>query len=311
TLQLDQNVRRNSSKVDSLLASLNSSAVSLNATATSIQRLAQNPQISQNLLDTTRGLAQTSTTIAEIAGDFRKVTSNPQTQAQLTDTIANTDAATQKLNSILAGFGGVSHVYGVDRGATPAPAGSPGPGGRGTKPGLPAPEVGAASAGEQRSAKANFNSLVHNLLALQVRIAEYDAQKKNVANTTTLLTRDQGPSTDFNLVAVPHGAMSLLTGANDVGGPAPSWNFALMQRLKPGLLVGGGVLYSRLGGRVVYNPSGGPTGLGFEGRVYDLRHPTADGYANLRLGDGLMLFGGERDVLRPDRRTTFGLQLQF
>ncbi|HEY4442071.1 MAG TPA: MlaD family protein, partial [Candidatus Elarobacter sp.] len=46
TLQLDQNVRRNSSKVDSLLASLNSSAVSLNATATSIQRLAQNPQIS-------------------------------------------------------------------------------------------------------------------------------------------------------------------------------------------------------------------------------------------------------------------------
>ena len=83
-----------------------------------------------------------------------------------------------------------------------------------------------------------------------------------------------------------------------------------MAAVSPHLQVGGGVLYSRLGARAVYSPELS-RGLGLEGRIYDLRRPTTDLYANLGLGNGLMLFGGERDALRNGRRTTFGLQLQF
>jgi hypothetical protein len=82
--------------------------------------------------------------------------------------------------------------------------------------------------------------------------------------------------------------------------------------MSPSLSVGGGVLYSRLGARAIYSP--GLTrglGLGFEARVYDLRHPTTDAYANLGFGNGLTLFGGERDILHSGRRTTLGLQYQF
>jgi ABC-type transporter Mla subunit MlaD len=310
TSQLDTTVRRNSSKVDSLLASLDASAQSLNVTATAVQRLAQNPQLSANLLETTKGLAQTATTIASIAGDFHNVTGNPQTQAQLRDTIANTDAATQKLNGILAKLGGTSRVYGVDRGATPAPAGSPGPGARRMPSGASA---GAGSGAETADAEANVKNkvsdLVRQLVALQIRVSELDEKKKNV-NSSPLLTRDRGPSTDINLIALPHGQTYLFSGANDIGGSTPTWNFAAMETLRPHLQAGGGVIYSRLGARLVYVPTGS-TGLGFEGRFYDPRHPTADAYANLRLGDGLTIFGGERDALRDGRRTAFGLQLQF
>ena len=51
--------------------------------------------------------------------------------------------------------------------------------------------------------------------------------------------------------------------------------------------------------------------MGFEALVYDPRHPTADGYLNLKLGGGLELFGGERDATHTGRRTVFGLQFQF
>lgn len=302
TGQLDLTVRRNSGKVDSLLASLDASARSLNATADSVQQLAQNPQLKNNLLETTRGIAETATTVASLANDLRTVTGNPQTQAQLRDTIANADAATQKVNSLLGDFGGTSSVYGVDRGATPAPGGSPQPGGAAGQRGKPNPSD------VQANVKNKLGSIVRNLVALQLRVSELDRQRANT-NSSPLLTRDRGPSTDINAILLPRGSTYLFSGANDIGGPAPSWNFAAMATVRPHFQVGGGVLYSRLGARAVYNP--GRTGLGFEGRIYDLRRPTTDGYLNLKLGDGLELFGGERDALRNGRRTTFGLQYQF
>ena len=157
--------------------------------------------------------------------------------------------------------------------------------------------------------KNKVSDLVRDLIALQIRVSELDEKKKNV-NSSPLLTRDRGPSTDINLIALPHGQTYLFSGANDIGGSTPTWNFAAMETLRPHLQAGGGVIYSRLGARLVYVPTGS-TGLGFEGRFYDPRHPTADAYANLRLGDGLTIFGGERDALRDGRRTAFGLQLQF
>ena len=83
-----------------------------------------------------------------------------------------------------------------------------------------------------------------------------------------------------------------------------------MTTVRPHLMAGAGVLYSRLGVRMLLTPDG-KVGLSFESRTYDPRRPTTDAYANLRLGDGLTIFGGERDALRDSRRTTFGLQYQF
>lgn len=312
--QLDSTVRRNSGHVDAIVASLDASARDLNRTADQVASLASDPKLRQNILQTTTGVAQTATTIASIAGDLRAVTGNPQTQAQLRDTVANVDAAAQKANSVLAQFGGTSHVYGIDPGATPAPAGSPLP--DGTYPqrpgtGAPRPNAGASPAPGtiQSNVKNKVGTLVHQLIALQIRVSELDRQRAGNVSSP-LLTKDRGPQTDVNLIALPRGSTYLYTGVNDIGGPASSMNFVGMATVKPGLQLGGGVLYSRLGARAVYAPAPGK-GFSLESRVYDLRRPTTDAYANFSLGNGLTLFGGERDALRAGRRTTFGLQYQF
>ncbi len=163
----------------------------------------------------------------------------------------------------------------------------------------------------QRNVKNKISTLVGQLVSLQIRVSELDAAAQNTTSRSPLLTRDQGPQTDVNLVALPHGSTYLYTGGNDIGGPASSFNFAAMQRVAPHFDVGGGILYSRLGARAVYNSGLDSRGLGLEGRLYDPRHPTADAYVNYSFGSGLLLFGGERDVLHTGRRTTFGLQYQF
>jgi hypothetical protein len=227
----------------------------------------------------------------------------------LRDTVANVDAAAQKANSLLAQFGGRSSVYGVDRGATPAPGGTPRPDGTfPQRPGAQAPGSTPPPGSPQGNIKNKVGTLVRDLVALQVRVSELDQQRAGT-NGSPLLTRDRGPQTDINLIALPKGNTYLFAGANDIGAKS-SWNFAAMTTLRPGLQVGGGVLYSRLGARAVYSPALS-RGLGVEARVYDLRRPTTDAYANFKLGNGLTIFGGERDLLRDGRRTTFGLQYQF
>jgi hypothetical protein len=157
--------------------------------------------------------------------------------------------------------------------------------------------------------KNKLGALVKDLVAVQVRVAVLDKQKAGTASSP-LLTRDRGPSTDVNVIALPKGSTYLMAGVNDLGGPSSSANFTAMTHLNPSFSVGGGVLYSRLGVRAVYHP-GLTRALGFEGRLYDLRRPTTDAYANFELGKGLTLFGGERDLFRNGRRTTAGLQFQF
>ena len=310
TGQLDATVRRNTGHFDSIVASLDASARDLNRTADHVTALAADPQLRANILQTTQGIAQTATTFSSIASDLRNVTGNQQTQAQLRDTVANVDAAAQKANSLLAQFGGKSSVYGVDRGATPAPAGTPRPDGTyPQRPGTVAAGGTPPPGSEQANIKNKLGSLVKNLVSLQVRVAALDAQHGGSASP--LLTKDRGPQTDVNLIALPQGQTYLFAGANDIGAKA-SYNFAAMQRMGPNVRVGGGVLYSRLGARAVYSPElTKGLGLGFEGRIYDLRHPTTDFYGNLMLGSGLTLFGGERDALHSGRRTTFGIQYQF
>ena len=309
TAQLDTSVRRNSGHFDAIVTALDASARDLNRTADQVASLSSDPQLRSNILQTTQGIAQTATTFSSIANDLRNVTGNPQTQAQLRDTVANVDAAAQKANSLLAQFGGRSSVYGVDRGATPSPGGTPLPNGTyPRRPGEPPAGSTPPPASVQGNIKNKVGSLVRDLLALQIRVSELDRQRAG-ANSSPLLTRDRGPQTDINVIALPKGDTYLFAGANDIGAKS-SWNFAAMTQVRPGLSVGGGVLYSRLGARAVYSPALS-RGLGLEARVYDLRRPTTDAYANFKLGNGLTIFGGERDLLRDGRRTTFGLQYQF
>ena len=124
TGQLDTTVRRNSAQIDALLASLNRTSSSIGKSVDSLRDFATNPRVKQDLLDTTHSFAVTAKTFAELSGDLRQVTGNPQTQAELRDTVAHFDATAQRLNSLLGQLGGTSSVYGVDRNATPPPAGA-------------------------------------------------------------------------------------------------------------------------------------------------------------------------------------------
>lgn len=51
--------------------------------------------------------------------------------------------------------------------------------------------------------------------------------------------------------------------------------------------------------------------FGAETRIYDLRRPTFDIYGNVNIAQWAKLFLGQRDATRSDRRTVFGLQLNF
>jgi ABC-type transporter Mla subunit MlaD len=290
-------------QVGALLKQLNLMAVSLNETVDQVKSLATNPQIKQNLLETTKGLAQTATTIGSITNDLHNVTGNPATQAQLRDTVANVDAATQKLNALLRQLGATSSVYGVDPGATPPP-GVPLSGTHAANP-LPAASVAPDTA--LGSIRARIADATKHLVAFQIRLSELGPYTSAKFTQPLLATPSNGPQADFNLQLLPTGRLSLLGGANDVGTPQTSANFVLEQKLTPHLRVGGGMLYSNLGGLLQYTP--GP--LGLEARVYDLRFPTADAYGTYDLGHGIQIFGGERDLTHAGRRTAFGLQLQF
>jgi ABC-type transporter Mla subunit MlaD len=300
TGRLNATVRRNSDNVDAIFDMLHKSSVALNETVDQVRDLATNPQVHQNLLDTTKGLAQTATTIGQITQDLRNVTGDPQTQAQMRDTVANTDAATQKLNSLLREFGGTSSVYGVDAGATPGPARS------GSPASVPVPAA-AGPSGASPHVQNRIGAVARDLIAIQIRLSELDAYKPNALSQPLLATSQRGPQSDVNALILPHGKTSLFAGANDIGTPQTSWNVALQQTLAPHLSVGGGVLYSNLGAMVKFNP--GPVGL--DVRLYDPQFPTLDAYGNVNVTSGVQLFGGERDILHNGRRTVFGLQLQF
>jgi ABC-type transporter Mla subunit MlaD len=310
TGQLDGTIKRNTANVDTMFSMLSKSSVALNQTVDQVRDLASNPQVHQNLLDTTKGLAQAATTLGQMTQDLRNVTGNPQTQAQLRDTIANTDAATQKLNTLLRQFGGTSSVLGVDAGATPAPGAVTAPGG-GVPGGSISSVPNAASSPTVGTIPQNFKSRIgavaHNLLAIQIRLSELDSFKTGSTGTHSLQTTRQGPQSDVNAFILPSGKTSLFVGANDIGTPQTSWNVAVKENLAPHVYIGGGVLYSTLGAIAQYNPGV----VGVEARIYDPAYPTLDAYGNINLGKGVQLFGGERDITHSGRRTVFGLQLQF
>lgn len=294
-----------SKKVGALLDQFQSTAVALNHSMSALQDLATDPRLKANILTTTQSIADTTQTLAALAKDLRTVTGDPQTQAQVRNTVANLDAVMQKANSLLGELGGTSNVYGVDAGATPAPPtvpnGTPYPGAAPATGGTPAPGVSAEA---RARLQGKLSSLARNLIAVQVRLSGLSPQHN--AGLNPVLTSSQGPLGDINLVVLPHGSTSLMVGANAIGNNT-TWN-AVLEKNKGDFHLGAGVLYSQIGVLGQYAPI---HGLGFETRIYDLTYPMIDLYGNVHVAPGAELFFGQRDVTHASRRNTFGFQYQF
>ena len=299
TSTLNGTLTRNQYKIDSMLTSLDRTAVALNKSMDSLQSLAGDPRLKNNLIATTSNVRDLTQNVAGLTSDLRTITGNPQTQVQLRDTVANLDATMQKADSLLGTLGGKSHVYGVDAGATPYPV--PPAGGIPTlAPGTQTPAPGGGS-GQIKGALAH---LTGNLVQVQTRIGYMSAQ--SVSGPNSLLTADRGPQADINAVLLPHGSFSAMVGVNDLGAKT-TYNAMGFKNFGSVGRIGGGVLYSQIGVMGSYNPGI----LGGEARIYNLRQPTFDLYGNLNVAQWAKFFFGERDAMRSDRRTVFGLQLQF
>lgn len=298
TATLDNTMGRNQYKIDVLLSTLDTTAVALNKSMDQLANLATDPRLKNNLIATTSNIRDLTGNIAGLTGDLRTVTGNPQTQAQLRDTVANLDATMQKADSLLGTLGGRSQVYGVDAGATPYPV----PRGPNSlpPPGTQTPPPPGASRGQL---KAGLSKMLSNLAQVQLRLNYLNAQ--SVAGPSPLLTRDRGPQADLNVVFLPRGSASGMFGANDIGGKT-TWNLAGMKNFG-NFRAGGGILYSQFGVLGSYDNGR----YGAETRIYDLRRPTFDIYGNFNVAQWAKLFLGQRDATRSDRRTVFGLQLNF
>lgn len=296
TATLDNTMNRNQYKIDTLLATLNSTAIALNKSMDQLASLTGDPRLKTNLISTTTNIRDLTGNIAGLTSDLRTVTGNPQTQAQLRDTVANLDATMQKADSLLGTLGGQSRVYGVDAGATPYPM----PQGPNS---LPPPGTQTPAPPGKARLNAGLSKVLRNLVQVQARLSYLNAQ--SVSGPSPLLGSDRGPQADLNVIALPNGSVSGMFGANDIGGKT-TWNLAATKKFG-GLRLGGGVLYSQFGVLGSYNAGR----LGAETRIYDLRRPTFDIYGNFNVAQWAKLFLGQRDATRADRRTVFGLQLQF
>lgn len=311
TTQLDDTVRRNGGRIDTLLTSLNRTADSLAVATDQLKSLATNANLRSELLDTVRQISRATANIAALTTDLRSAAENPTTQGQLRDTLAHIDAASQRATSLLGSLGGTSSVYGVDQGATPPPAASPGSGTilpPSPPPAVPSPSGQYKKTGEFQLSpqlRDRIGDVAKNLVEVQIRLDELSAKSANQPDNA-LLNGNKGPQSDFNAVLLPHGDSQLYVGVNDLSANQ-TWNFAMRQRLSPGLFVGGGILYSRLGVMgLVTNKV-----FGFEGLAYDPRYGYVDTYVRLHATHNIDLFAGERDVLHPERRFTYGLQYRF
>lgn len=292
---LNSTAQLDAPRVNAMLEQLSDASFALHRSMTAIEGFATDPRLRANVIATTQHLAETTQTLAGLAADLRLITSDPATQAEVKDTIANLDATLERAASLLGRLGGRSHVYGVDPNATP-PAGAAQP--------VPGASPEPLSQPERLSLGAGLAGVAHELIELQVRVGELD--REHVCCSSPLFTSDRGPQTDINALFLPHGSTSVLFGANDIG-QQTTWNLAAMRALSPDLRFGGGVLYSRLGVLGQYDVDG----TGLEARFYDPRHPTLDLYGDVHLTPWMQIFVGERAINQAERRTDYGIQFRY
>jgi phospholipid/cholesterol/gamma-HCH transport system substrate-binding protein len=292
---LNATTQLNAGKITDMLTQFDQTSHALNDSVAQLESLAKDPSLKANVLATTKNIADTTQNIADLTRDLEHVTGDPQTQAQVKNTIANLDATMQRANSLLGELGGTSSVYGVDANATPYPAGTGAPGSSAS----PSPATPQSLHLQRRLA-----GIASNLIDIQLRVGELSEQK--YCCPTNLFTADRGPQTDLNAVFLPKSANSLMIGANDIGYNTTA-NLALLHAVGSNVRLGGGILYSQLGLIGQYNAGV----FGLDTRLYDPRRPELDLYGNLHLTRNLELFYGERAINHPERRFSYGFQTNF
>jgi phospholipid/cholesterol/gamma-HCH transport system substrate-binding protein len=287
TGNLNSLVGNNSQRIQQLVDALSDTAKNLNTTMANFASLTGDPTIKASLVQTAINFKDASDKLRSAATDLQSLTSDPNVQAQLRGTISNLDQVTAKANDILGNFSS----------ATAPPPGA-------THPGTPPPNGVTPNAPPNNAAPPPPNTAPHpqnSLRGLELVEPQLRLYWMNKFNG--------GPTSDLNFTFLPRGPTNLTLGANSLGYSA-TYNVLLNRRLAPGLTLSGGVLYSNLGVKAVYQP--GP--LGVDVRLYNSKNPTLDLYGDVRLARRVQIFYGERNLFGPNSQTptpTFGLQTNF
>lgn len=298
---LNDSATIDSAHLTAILTQFQGASVAMDHSMDALQSLATDPRLKSNVLATTKNIAETTNAIAGITSDLHSITGDPQTKAQVRNTIANLNATMQRADSLLGALGGTSSVYGVDAHATPYPI----PSGSPISPSNPNDSSSPTGpTAEQLHLPQRMGKIASDLIAIQLRISALDAQR--VCCPSPQFSHDRGPQTDFNAIVLPHASTSLMVGANDIGYNTTA-NVDLITSLGENFRVGGGVLYSQFGVLAQYQKRA----FGLETRAYNLRRPSVDLYGSIRVLPNGRLFFGERDLNHAERRTVYGLQLQF
>ena len=204
TERLDASTKSGQPHLERVLAQLDSASAQLSQSMDALHGIAADPALHDNVISTTRSIAATTATFAALLQDFRKVTGDDRTQAQLRDVVAHIDAASQKADSLLGSLGGKSNVDGVDHTAVPAsafPVVTPFPGAVGN--GIVLPVISTPLP----LPTAHFAPLhaLSSLVGVQVRMGELSPVHRDAngnALTSPLLNQDRGPQTDVTLVGL-------------------------------------------------------------------------------------------------------------
>lgn len=107
-------VKANEGNIDTIVMNLRETSTSLRKTMRAVEALADNEQLSEDVLATVNNLRQMSQEVQGIASDIRSVTSDPEVQGDLRETIANAREATETANRVMGEVEGV--VSGVSGG---------------------------------------------------------------------------------------------------------------------------------------------------------------------------------------------------
>jgi hypothetical protein len=287
TARLDAATKTGEPRVERITAQLDLASKELAESINALHKIAADPALHENVIATTRSLAETSATFSSLLNDFRKVTGDEQTQARLRDIVTNLDSATQRADSLLGTLGGKSNLL-----RSPRPE--------------PHALIPAVPSGRERALAPPRPSL----FGVQVRMSGLSPEHHDAHGAplnSRLLDQDRGPQTDLALIALPQAPTSLLLGVNDIGNHSTVTLEALRRR--GAVSYGGGLLYSTLG--VTGSVAGEQLALSTD--LYDPRHGFVDVYGKLFTDKShdATIFVGERDVTHDSRRNIFGLQLNF
>lgn len=94
-------VSRNQGHLDGIVKSLHETSVSLNRTVKALDTLAQNKDLKEDVLAAVSNLKRTSEEVSGIASDIRSVTSDPEVQGDLRETIQNAKEASDKAKKVM------------------------------------------------------------------------------------------------------------------------------------------------------------------------------------------------------------------